>query len=94
MGQLRVGDATYEIAQLDASATRLPYTLRILLENVLRNGGDAAAVSDWVATAEPSQEIAFFPGRVLLQDFTGVPCVVDLAAMRDAMRAQDRKSVV
>jgi aconitate hydratase len=88
MGQLRVGDETYEIAQLDAGAARLPYTLRILLENVLRAGGDAAAVSDWVATAEPSQEIAFFPGRVLLQDFTGVPCVVDLAAMRDAMRAQ------
>ncbi|HEY2355658.1 MAG TPA: aconitate hydratase AcnA [Gaiellaceae bacterium] len=88
MGQLRVGDETYEIHALDAGAARLPYTLRILLENVLRTGGDAAAVNDWVATAEPSQEIAFFPGRVLLQDFTGVPCVVDLAAMRDAMRAQ------
>jgi aconitate hydratase len=88
MGQIRVGDETYEIAQLDQSATRLPYTLRILLENVLRAGGDAAPVSDWVATAEPSQEIAFFPARVLLQDFTGVPCVVDLAAMRDAMRVQ------
>jgi aconitate hydratase len=88
MGQLRVGDATYEIAQLDASAARLPYTLRVLLENVLRSGGDAEAVTSWVATAEPSREIAFFPGRVLLQDFTGVPCVVDLAAMRDAMRDQ------
>src|SRR5438270_6457365 len=88
MAQLRVGDETYEIAQLDASAARLPYTLRILLENVLRAGGDPAAVSDWIATAEPSQEIAFFPSRVLLQDFTGVPCVVDLAAMRDAMRDQ------
>jgi len=88
MGQLTVGDETYEIAQLDAGAARLPYTLRILLENVLRNGGDADAVSQWVATAEPSQEISFFPGRVLLQDFTGVPCVVDLAAMRDAMRDQ------
>jgi len=88
MGQLRVGDETYEIAQLDAAAARLPYTLRILLENVLRNGGNAESVNSWVATAEPSQEIAFFPGRVLLQDFTGVPCVVDLAAMRDAMRDQ------
>ena len=85
MGQLRVGDETFEFHALDADAARLPYTLRILLENVLRNGGDAGAVSDWVATAEPSREIAFFPGRVLLQDFTGVPCVVDLAAMRDAM---------
>src|SRR6476646_8967461 len=85
MGQLRVGDETYEFHALDASAARLPYTLRILLENVLRNGGDAAAVLNWVATAEPSEEIAFFPGRVLLQDFTGVPCVVDLAAMRNAM---------
>jgi aconitate hydratase len=89
MGQLRVGDETYEIHELPSSATRLPYTLRILLENVLRNGGHAAAVSDWIATAEPSEEIAFFPGRVLLQDFTGVPCVVDLAAMRNAMRDQD-----
>ena len=88
MAQLQVGGETYEFTTLDAGAARLPYTLRILLENVLRNGGDAEAVSDWVATAEPSQEIAFFPGRVLLQDFTGVPCVVDLAAMRDAMRAQ------
>jgi aconitate hydratase len=88
MAQLSVGDETYEFHALDAAAARLPYTLRILLENVLRTGGDAEAVSDWVATADPSREIAFFPGRVLLQDFTGVPCVVDLAAMRDAMRAQ------
>jgi aconitate hydratase len=69
---------------------RLPYTLRILLENVLRNGSDdeVEAVAGWVADAEPSREIAFAPARVLLQDFTGVPCVVDLAAMRDAMRDQ------
>ena len=91
MGQLSVGDETFEIHELPSGAARLPYTLRILLENVLRTGGDAAAVSDWVATAEPSQEIAFFPGRVLLQDFTGVPCVVDLAAMRDAMRDAGRR---
>jgi aconitate hydratase len=69
---------------------RLPYTLRILLENVLRNGTDAEveAVAGWVAADEPSHEISFMPARVLLQDFTGVPCVVDLAAMRDAMRDQ------
>jgi aconitate hydratase len=94
--QLRVGDTTYSIYRLDAlqskwNVARLPYTLRILLENVLRNGTEAevAAVAGWVADAEPSQEISFAPARVLLQDFTGVPCVVDLAAMRDAMRDQN-----
>jgi aconitate hydratase len=94
--QLRVGDTTYSIYRLDAlqakwDVARLPYTLRILLENVLRNGTEAevAAVAGWVADAEPSQEISFAPARVLLQDFTGVPCVVDLAAMRDAMRDQN-----
>jgi aconitate hydratase len=91
--QLRVGDASYSIYRLDAlqakwDVERLPYTLRILLENVLRTGSDdeVEAVAGWVADAEPSREIAFSPARVLLQDFTGVPCVVDLAAMRDAMR--------
>jgi aconitate hydratase len=90
MTQLRVGGETYEIHALDDAATRLPYTLRILLENVLRSGTEeeVAAVSGWVADAEPSQEISFRPARVLLQDFTGVPAVVDLAAMRDAMREQ------
>src|SRR5437899_9790644 len=90
MEQLRVGDESYGFHKLDAAAARLPYTLRILLENVLRNGSEesAAAVADWVADAEPSREIALAPARVLLQDFTGVPCVVDLAAMRDAMRDQ------
>src|SRR5207247_2009436 len=65
----------------------LPYTLRILLENVLRHGDEDGvdAVARWVATAEPSREIAFRPARVLLQDFTGVPALVDLAAMRNAM---------
>src|SRR4051794_24122281 len=91
--QLHVGDETYSIYRLDAlqgtwDVARLPYTLRILLENVLRNGSEAEveAVAGWVATDEPSREISFAPARVLLQDFTGVPCVVDLAAMRDAMR--------
>jgi aconitate hydratase len=94
--QLRVGGETYSIYRLDAlqprwDVARLPYTLRILLENVLRNGSEAEveAVAGWVATDEPSREIAFAPARVLLQDFTGVPCVVDLAAMRDAMREQN-----
>ncbi|HSX22975.1 MAG TPA: aconitate hydratase AcnA [Gaiellaceae bacterium] len=93
--QLRVGDSTYGIYRLDAlqarwDVARLPYTLRILLENVLRNGTDAEveAVAGWVAADEPSNEISFMPGRVLLQDFTGVPAIVDLAAMRDAMRDQ------
>ncbi|HUJ56798.1 MAG TPA: aconitate hydratase AcnA [Gaiellaceae bacterium] len=90
MEQLRVGDERYGLHRLDASAARLPYTLRILLENVLRNGSEAEveAVAGWVADAEPSHEVSFVPGRVLLQDFTGVPAVVDLAAMRDAMRDQ------
>src|SRR5581483_8465176 len=93
--ELRVGDTTYRIYRLDAlqarwDVARLPYTLRILLENVLRNGTEAEveAVAGWVADAEPSREISFMPARVLLQDFTGVPAIVDLAAMRDAMREQ------
>src|SRR5438046_480308 len=90
MAQLRVGDESYGFHKLDTGAGRLPYTLRILLENVLRHGSaeEAEAVAGWVADAEPSREISFAPARVLLQDFTGVPCVVDLAAMRDAMRDQ------
>ncbi|HEY5098461.1 MAG TPA: aconitate hydratase AcnA [Gaiellaceae bacterium] len=88
MPTLTVGDSSYEIHRLDADAARLPYTLRILLENVLRNGSDPAPILNWVADAEPAHEISFMPARVLLQDFTGVPAIVDLAAMRDAMRAQ------
>src|SRR5436305_1579749 len=92
---LRVGDQSYSIYRLDSlqsqwDVARLPYTLRILLANVLRTGTEAEveAVAGWVAADEPSREISFMPARVLLQDFTGVPCVVDLAAMRDAMRDQ------
>ncbi|HEY2544247.1 MAG TPA: aconitate hydratase AcnA [Gaiellaceae bacterium] len=88
MADLRVGDRTYEIHRLDPAAARLPYTLRILLENVLRTGGDPAPILDWKAQAQPADEISFMPARVLLQDFTGVPAVVDLAAMRDAMKEQ------
>ena len=90
--QLTVGDRSYAIFRLDAlqashDVARLPYTLRVLLENVLRNGDDddVEAVATWDAKAEPSREISFTPSRVLLQDFTGVPAVVDLAAMRNAM---------
>src|SRR6266496_1148331 len=90
--QLRVGDRSYEIFRLDTlqashDVARLPYTLRILLENVLRTADDddAEAVASWVAKDEPSKEIAFSPARVLMQDLTGVPAVVDLAAMRTAM---------
>ncbi|HUF02503.1 MAG TPA: aconitate hydratase [Gaiellaceae bacterium] len=93
-----LGGRKRELFRLDAlqvryDVLRLPYTLRILLENVLRNedgvtvtASDVEAVAGWVASAEPSREISFAPGRVLLQDFTGVPAIVDLAAMRDAMR--------
>ena len=90
---LTVGDNTFEIFRLDAlqashDVERLPFTLRVLLENALRTGteADVEAVASWVATAEPSQEVSFTPARVLHQDFTGVPAVVDLAAMRHAMQ--------
>ena len=96
---LTVGGKEYEIFRLSALSptfdlTYLPYSLKILLENLLRhedgvdiNRGDIEALAGWDAKAEPAVEIAFTPARVLLQDFTGVPAVVDLAAMRDAMRA-------
>src|SRR5262245_30282319 len=89
-GTLRVGSESYEIVRLDAlqeqwDVARLPYTLRVLLENLLRAGEDVEPVAGWVATDEPSREISFRPSRVIHQDFTGVPAIVDLAAMRDAM---------
>lgn len=93
---LAVGDNDYEIFRLDAvksgHVSRLPYSLKILLENLLRHEDgrdvtrdDIEALAKWDPNAEPSQEIAFTPSRVILQDFTGVPAVVDLAAMRDAV---------
>jgi aconitate hydratase len=94
---LRVGDRAYEIFRLDAlqsrfDVARLPFSLKILLENLLRNedgetirAEDVEALATWNASDEPNQEIAFTPARVIMQDFTGVPAVVDLAAMRDAM---------
>ena len=90
---LRVGERAYEIVSLAAlqashDVWRLPYSLRILLENALRCGdeADVEAVARWQARGEPTAEMSFTPARVLLQDFTGVPAVVDLAAMRNAMR--------
>ncbi len=94
---LTVGDSVYEYYDITAlgtqfNVTRLPYSLKILLENLLRtedginvSKDDIAALAQWDPKAEPSKEIAFTPARVLMQDFTGVPAVVDLAAMRDAM---------
>src|SRR5579863_7724735 len=96
---LKVGDKSYEIFRLDAleakglSVGRLPYGLRVLLENALRRedgksvtANDIEFLAKWQAKAEPAREIAFMPARVLMQDFTGVPAIVDLAAMRDAMK--------
>jgi aconitate hydratase len=91
--QLHVGDRSYEIFRLEElqashDVARLPYTLRIVLENVMRTSSaeDVDAVAGWIAADEPSHEISFTPARVLLQDFTGVPAVVDLAGMRNAMQ--------
>ena len=96
---LKVGSKEYEIYRLDAldkqgiSTRHLPFSLRILLENLLRTEDgrnvtkeEIRAIADWNSKSKPEKEIAFTPSRVLLQDFTGVPCVVDLAAMRDAMK--------
>ena len=98
--QLKSGNRTYEIFRLDVlekkgvSLHRLPYSLRILLENLLRHedgksvtAEDIEFLAKWDPKAEPSREIAYMPARVLMQDFTGVPAIVDLAAMRDAMKA-------
>jgi aconitate hydratase len=98
---LEAGGEKYEIFRLDAlqskyDVARLPYSIKILLENLLRfEDGEAVTAEDienvakWVAKDKPSNEIAYTPARVLMQDFTGVPAVVDLAAMRDAMADMD-----
>ena len=96
-GTIQVGNRSYGIAKLKAltakgmDVSRLPFSLRILLENLLRHedglavtAGDIEALANWDPKAKPTEEIAFTPARVVLQDFTGVPAVVDLAAMRDA----------
>src|SRR5215213_7988758 len=94
---LEVGGRSYEIFRLDSLADRfdvalLPYSIKVLLENVLRledgvsaSAADVEAIAAWDPAAEPTDEIPYQPARVLMQDFTGVPAVVDLAAMRDAM---------
>ncbi len=94
---LQVGGRSLDIFRIDAlqakyDVARLPFSLKILLENLLRTEGngsvdadDVVALATWDAKADPSKEIAFTPSRVVMQDFTGVPAVVDLAAMRDAM---------
>jgi aconitate hydratase A / 2-methylisocitrate dehydratase len=93
--ELRVADASYEIFTIDKveGHDRLPYSLKILLENLLRTEDGANITADhiralggWDQTADPSVEIQFTPARVLMQDFTGVPCVVDLATMREAVK--------
>jgi aconitate hydratase len=95
--KLTVGERSYDIFRLEAlqskyDIARLPFSLKILLENLLRNedgesirAEDVEALASWDAKAEPSKEIAFTPARVVMQDFTGVPAIVDLAAMRDAI---------
>jgi aconitate hydratase len=96
---LTSGSSSYTIYRLPAltargfNLSRLPFSLKILLENLLRRedgvnvtAGDIEFLANWDAKAEPSREIAFMPARVLMQDFTGVPAVVDLAAMRDAIK--------
>ena len=94
-GTLSVGDSSYEIHRLSAvdGAERLPFSLKILLENLLRteDGADVTAddvrgIASWDPAAEPDREIRFTPARVVMQDFTGVPAVVDLATMREAVR--------
>ncbi|TMJ25548.1 MAG: aconitate hydratase, partial [Alphaproteobacteria bacterium] len=97
---LKVGSRTYAFYSLPAAEknglkgiSRLPFTLKVLLENLLRYEDgrsiakeDIQAVAQWLKTRTSEREIAFRPARVLMQDFTGVPAVVDLAAMRDAMK--------
>jgi len=94
--ELDVDGKKYSYYKLDAAgdASRLPFSMKILLENLLRRedginvtADDIRAVAEWDEKAEPNHEIAYMPARVLMQDFTGVPAVVDLAAMRDAMAA-------
>ena len=93
-GELHVGQESYEIFRLSAvpGSARLPFSLKVLLENLLRTEDGAnitadhiSALGNWDPNAEPDTEIQFTPARVIMQDFTGVPCVVDLATMREAV---------
>ena len=88
-----------KLADKDSAVQRLPFSLKVLLENLLRHEDgvnitkdDIQSLINWDPKAEPDQEIAFTPARVVLQDFTGVPAIVDLAAMRDAMKALGGKA--
>ena len=92
---LQVGDHSYQMYRLDAvpGTEKLPYSLKVLAENLLRTEDGAnitkdhiLALANWDPSAEPSVEIQFTPARVIMQDFTGVPCVVDLATMREAVK--------
>jgi aconitate hydratase len=94
--QLKVGNDSYEVYRIDKvpGYEKLPFSLKVLLENLLRteDGGNITAdhinaLGNWVPTAEPDTEIQFTPARVVMQDFTGVPCIVDLATMREAVGA-------
>ena len=98
---MKVGNKTYQYFSLKAAEkngldgiSSLPYSLKVLLENLLRhedgrtvNAEDIKAMAKWLKSRKSKREIAFRPARVLMQDFTGVPAVVDLAAMRDAMKS-------
>ncbi len=95
-GTLEVGDSSYEVFRLSAvpGTEKLPYSLKVLAENLLRTEDGAnttaehvRAIATWDPTAEPDTEIQFTPARVIMQDFTGVPCIVDLATMREAVTA-------
>ncbi len=95
-GTLKVGSTEYEVYRLDKvrGSGKLPFSLKVLLENLLRTEDGTfvtreqiTALADWVPTAEPDTEIQFTPARVIMQDFTGVPCIVDLATMREAVKS-------
>ncbi|HET7304351.1 MAG TPA: aconitase family protein, partial [Segeticoccus sp.] len=92
--RLEVGDTSYDIYRLDAveGSKSLPYSLKVLLENLVRNENGTTITADqiralaqWDEKADPSTEIQYTPARVIMQDFTGVPCIVDLATMREAV---------
>ena len=93
---LTVGSTDYEVYRIDAveGSSKLPFSLKVLLENLLRTedganvtGDQIRALGSWQPTADPDTEIQFTPARVVMQDFTGVPCIVDLATMREAVSA-------
>ena len=97
---LAVGDNSYQIYRLDAvpGTEKLPYSLKVLAENLLRNEDGSnitkdhiQAIANWDPSAEPSIEIQYTPARVVMQDFTGVPCIVDLATMREAIGGSGRR---